>query len=130
MNTTDNNQSYCPLCGTQLQSDMHFCKNCGAKVGLDDYTLPTAPTAPNPQDPRYKNQHTASMVLAIVGCVFAFISPIVTYVCCGLGLTKANQLAKMQMPNAKFVKYMCIVGIILAACNHFYSMFYWAKQLL
>jgi len=44
--------------------------------------------------------------------VFAFIMPIVTYICGGIGIKKANAQIKRDPETPRYVKNLCITAII------------------
>lgn len=58
-------------------------------------------------------QNIEGLTLGIVAMVFAFLMPIVTYICGGIGLSKANAQIK-QFPNTPTTaKTLCILSMII-----------------
>ncbi len=62
-----------------------------------------------------KQIHVPSLVLSIVGLVFALLLPIVAYVCCIVGLVLAYKYREANQTIAAMV--MCIVGLAIALIN-------------
>lgn len=74
---------YCNNCGTQVSENAKFCENCGSTVnsyqyysGQPQYNYQYPPQQysyyPRPKTPG-KGQGIASMVLGIIGLVYAFL---------------------------------------------------------
>jgi hypothetical protein len=59
--------------------------------------------------------HVPSLVLSIIGLVFALLLPIVTYPCSIVGLVLAVRKRSEYKTTAALV--MCIIGLVLAAAN-------------
>lgn len=69
----------------------------------------------------------AALVLSIVTVVFAFLSPLVSYVCGIIGLVFAIKHRKEKRTTVALV--LCIVGIIGAAVSHVIAAKYMAELL-
>ncbi|MCL2108843.1 MAG: DUF4190 domain-containing protein [Oscillospiraceae bacterium] len=96
-------------------------------AGLTPPNLPKLPTRSPPdtyppKPPTYERQqittdkqHVASLVLSIIGLVFALFLPIITYVCSIIGLVVAIKNRKEYKTTAAII--MCIIGLIVALIN-------------
>ena len=60
-----------------------------------------------------QNKKLKGMGLAITAICFSFIMPIVTYICGGIGLSKANRQIKEEPDTPTKVKTMCISSMII-----------------
>ena len=61
--------------------------------------------------------HMPSLILSIVGLVFALLLPIITYPCSIVGLVMAIKKKAEFKTTAAFV--MCIIGLSVAFINSF-----------
>ena len=61
------------------------------------------------------------MGLAIAAICFAIIMPIVTYICGGIGLAKANAQIKAEPDTPTTVRTMCITAMIITSALLFLS---------
>ena len=105
---------HCPNCGNQILLDARFCYNCGMQLP-GDQPQPVPYPAPYPMavpPPAEKKIDVPSLVLSIVGLVFAFFFPFVTFPCSIVGLVFAIKRKKTHKTTAALV--MCIVGLALA----------------
>lgn len=66
-----------------------------------------------------KKIHVPSLVLMIIGAVFSFISPIVTYVCSIISLVMSVQKRKTHKTTYAIV--INIIALIIALINHILS---------
>jgi len=88
-----------------LQEGDQVCKYCGEK-GEEVNAAPEAVV---------KKIHVPSLVLAIVGLVFALLLPLVAYPCLIVGLVLAVKKRGTHKTMAALV--MCIIGLIVAVVN-------------
>ena len=75
-----------------------------------------------------KSVHTSSLVLSIIGLVFALLLPIVTYPCSIVGLVLAIKRRDTHNTTAAIV--MCIIGLVLAIINSAIGAFMGATGML
>lgn len=66
-----------------------------------------------------KKIHVPSLVLMIVGLVFALISPIVTYVCSIISLVMS--IKKRKVNKTTYAIVLNIIALLIAAANHTYA---------
>lgn len=66
-----------------------------------------------------KKIHVPSLVLMIVGLVFSFISPIVTYVCSIISLVMS--IRKRRSNKTTYAIVLNIIALLIAAANHIYT---------
>ena len=60
-----------------------------------------------------KTKKLEGMTLAIFALIFAFLIPLITYICGGIGLHKANIQIAQDNKTPTTVKTMCISSMIL-----------------
>lgn len=91
---------YCRKCGAYIKDDARFCPICGEMVvkAENDY-----------QDQMARTPQKLNNNIAIVGLIFAFISPIVGWILGGIGLRRSN-----QGYNGRVV---AILALIVATAN-------------
>lgn len=84
------------------------------------YQSPVNPADPYAQqyqqtDPIAEANANSAKTLGIVSIVFAFLIPIVSWICGGIGLNKAKKVLYINPynENAKKAKTLCTVGIVL-----------------
>lgn len=65
-----------------------------------------------------KKIHVPSLVLMIVGLVFSFISPIVTYVCSIISLVMS--IRKRRSNKTTYAIVLNIIALLIAVANHVY----------
>ena len=71
---------------------------------------------PHGQDaPIVKRQHTPSLVLSIIGLVFAFLFPLVTYPCSIISLVQSMKRSKSHDTKAAFA--MSVLALPIAVIN-------------
>lgn len=66
-----------------------------------------------------KKIHVPSLVLMIVGLVFALISPIVTYVCSIISLVMS--IKKRKVNKTTYAIVLNIIALLIAVANHTYA---------
>lgn len=66
-----------------------------------------------------KKIHVPSLVLMIVGLVFALISPIVTYVCSIISLVMS--IKKRKVNKTTYAVVLNIIALLIAISNHVYT---------
>lgn len=66
-----------------------------------------------------KKIHVPSLVLMIIGILFAFISPLVAYICCIISLVMSIKNRKDF--KTKYAIALNIVGLLIALANHIYA---------
>lgn len=66
-----------------------------------------------------KKIHVPSLVLMIVGLVFSFISPIVTYVCSVISLVMS--IRKRRSNKTTYAIVLNIIALLIAVANHIYT---------
>lgn len=80
----------CPNCNSHVNDTYSFCPNCGAKIEkrIDPFepTPPTPAPALTPAPTTQKKDNT----IAIIGFVFAFISPVIGLICSIIGYSNAK----------------------------------------
>ena len=107
---------FCPKCGKVIEDDAAFCQYCGQKFGES-----AAATTPE-EDPVFimikQKEVKSAKNLGIVGIIFAFLFPIVTYIVSGIGLSKAS---KINLPEAKSAKTVNIVALVIAIINSIFG---------
>ena len=100
----------CVRCGSLLQEGGEICKYCGEKLKqVDVGQVNPAPEAV------VKKTYVPSLVLSIVGLVFALLLPLVAYPCLIVGLVLAVRRRATHKTMAATV--MCIVGLVVALVN-------------
>jgi uncharacterized membrane protein YvbJ len=98
---------FCPKCGKVIDDNTAFCQYCGQKFGIS-----AAPA--QEEDPvifmlKQKEVKSAKNK-GIIGIIFAFLIPLVTFIVSGIGLSKAS---KIDTPEGKSAKNLNIVALIL-----------------
>ena len=66
-----------------------------------------------------KRIHTPALVLMIVGLVFAFISPLVAYVCCIISIVLA--VKNRAAHSFKLVISLAVLALVIAVVNNIYA---------
>ena len=66
-----------------------------------------------------KRIHTPALVLMIVGLVFAFISPLVAYVCCIISIVLA--VKNRAAHSFKLVISLDVLALVIAVVNNIYA---------
>ena len=59
------------------------------------------------------NKELSGLTLGIVALIFAFIMPIVTFICGGIGLSKANEQIRKNPATPTTAKTLCILSMII-----------------
>ena len=72
--------------------------------------------------------HVPSLVLSIIGLVFAILFPLVTYPCSIVGLVQA--IKKREEFNTTAALVMCIIGLVIAIINSSIGAFMGATGML
>lgn len=66
-----------------------------------------------------KKIHVPSLVLLIIGIIFAFIIPLIAYICCIVSLVMS--IRSRNHFKTKYAIALNIVGILIALANHIYT---------
>jgi len=61
---------FCPKCGASINDDAVICPNCGCATG--------------------KTTQSNGKTLGIVGLILGIFMPLVGWICCGIGLSRAK----------------------------------------
>ena len=85
---------YCRKCGKQIPDDSRVCEYCGEEVVVVESSVSSRPQ---------KN------TIAIVGLIFACISPIAGWILGGIGLKRSNQ--------GYGGKWIAMLALIVATIN-------------
>ena len=109
---------YCRHCGAQLADDDDYCYFCGKPLEEEKKEAPIFKDDTTYDGYRYEPSRPNT--LAMLGLVFAFISPIVGLVLSILGLKKA----RLDNGNGRG---MAITGIIVAILNFVFTfaIYFW-----
>ena len=132
--------SYCPQCGTYIPEGENVCPNCQTVIGAapQPQYQQVPPQQPQyqqvpPQQPQYQQMPmnnpvkdiSTAKVLGIVAIVFGFFRPLVSWICGGIGISKANKaidyarsvgdmmLLQEAESAKKFNKIGVIIGIVV-----------------
>jgi len=62
---------FCPKCGAQINDEAVICPNCGCATG--------------------KGVENNGKTLGIVGLILGIFMPLVGWICCGIGLSRAKK---------------------------------------
>lgn len=95
----------CPNCNSHVNDTYSFCPNCGAKI--EKRIDPFEPTPPTPA-PAPKPAPKKDNPIAIIGFVFAFISPLIGLVCSIIGYSNAKTFGSDY-------RGLALAGIIISA---------------
>lgn len=98
---------HCKKCGAQLADDDTYCYFCGANLEEEQKE---EPVFRNHDEDSYVPRSTEFNNIALVGFIFAFVSPIIGLVLSIIGLNKARELNGLGRGYA-------IGGIIVAILN-------------
>ena len=104
----------CRECQREILDSTLTCPYCGAYT-LQDHQQPI-------------KVHTASLVLAIIGLVFAIVFPLVAYPCSIVGLVKAVNNRTTHRTTAAFV--LCIIGLTVALINSIAGAFLYMRDII
>ncbi|MGD9901517.1 MAG: zinc-ribbon domain-containing protein [Spirochaetales bacterium] len=88
---------FCPNCGKEIDKNAYICINCGAKIQNDEKTS------------NIDNGKT----LGIIGIIFALIIPLVTWICSGIGLSRANKAGDESSQTLNIVALIISVFVFL-----------------
>ena len=113
---------YCPKCGAQLADDDDYCFFCGANF---DEVKEERKEAPTFQDHSYyedKTNYNRQQVntLAMLGLVFAFVSPLVGLILSIIGLNKSRQLNGLGRGLAIAGIIVSILSMVLSVLMYMY----------
>lgn len=101
---------FCTKCGAELRDNEFVCSHCGSAVA-EKPAIPAGVDKPS----------TSTIVLGVVGIIFAILLPIVTYVCSVTGLALANRDLRDGRTTKKTGKVLNIVALCIAAVNSFFG---------
>ncbi len=114
---------FCSNCGNELNENSAFCANCGCAIPDAQASAPDAPNLENvPNAPVNKTQ--VSMILGIIGIVFAWLIAIIGHVLCIIGIVigvkEYKQTGKSTGLVLSIIGESCavfnsILGIIMAS---------------
>ncbi len=124
---------YCRACGSEVREGSSFCPKCGTNLKVDteirQSVEPRREETPsiNKETPAV-NKDTRDNVIAVVGFVFAFISPIIGLVCSIIGYSNAKSggrnknfaIAGIAISAVEIV--LCIIGAIIGISVFFWSL--------
>lgn len=82
--------AYCKNCGEEIADNAYICTYCGVKVN------------------KVSEAEDDSVTLGIVGIVFSFFIPLISWICGGIGLSRAIRFKNRTGKNT------CIAAIILS----------------
>ena len=114
---------FCPSCGSKLENNVSFCYKCGEKIDKsnDDVSIPeqnsdaaAAPIQPHADEARYVKspEHDSdedNNIIALIGFILAFVSPVPGIVCSAIGLKNARTNGGVKYT---FAKAGLIIGIV------------------
>ena len=112
---------YCTKCGAQLADDDDYCYFCGAK--FDEIKQVEPKEQPTFQDQSYyedKYYGQRPNTVALLGFVFAFLSPIVGLILSIIGLKKAKEMSGLGRGYAIAGIIISIVSMILSVLLYSY----------
>ena len=120
----------CSYCGAPLEPGAVFCAHCGTQVPQETTTAPSGSegfqqpyTAPTPEYrgapiyPQKSNFGTISMVLGIVGILFALLLPIIAYPLGIIGIILGVKARKNNEPRSTAGLVLSIITLVVAAIN-------------
>ena len=113
---------FCTKCGSKTPNNAAYCSACGSP--LTDIAETAEWVSPEPYSsafsPEVQNQGVPStkvVVLSIIGLIFAFLFPIVTYVCSVIGLVFASgEIASGKTAKTTY-RTMNIAALVIAVLN-------------
>ena len=88
---------FCSKCGKEAEKGKEFCAKCSKD---------------NTGEMKY---HTTTLILAIVGLVFALILPIITYLTSIPALVMMNK--QKETHKTKAILIMCTIALVVAVIN-------------
>ena len=112
---------YCTKCGAQLADDDDYCFFCGAK--FDEVKQEEPKERPTFQDQSYYEDRYYGQrpnTVALLGFVFAFLSPIVGLILSIIGLKKAKEMNGLGRGYAIAGIIISIVSMILSVLLYSY----------
>lgn len=122
---------YCSYCGMKVESPKQQNSQLNENASGDEKTvspLPLSKQTPssfgnfldgqNKTDQSYNapvyGQKLEGLTQAIIGLIFAFIIPLVTFICSGVGLSKAKQQIEVNNGVPKTAYVLNIVAMVFA----------------
>jgi hypothetical protein len=103
---------FCKNCGKEIDQNAYICIHCGVRVGIDTPPLLT-PASGNAQ------VRPNGITLGIIGLIFAFLMPFLTWICSSIGMTQsvytnndkgqALNLIALMLSSIMFVIYLLLV---------------------
>lgn len=127
----------CKNCNQQISDESAFCPYCGSAQTVAEQPAPQPEPQPIPQpapqpapQAQYQQQQyfpdpvaqldtevSSVKTLGIVALIGAFLCPLVSYICGGIGISKAKKLNgklnQQQAQKLKSGKGLCTAGIIV-----------------
>ena len=113
---------FCTKCGSKTPNNAAYCSACGSP--LADAPETAAWVSPEPYSsafsPEMQGQGTPStkvVVLSTIGLIFAFLLPLVTYICSVIGLVFASgEIASGKTAKTTY-RTINIVALVIAGIN-------------
>ncbi|MCH5350756.1 MAG: zinc-ribbon domain-containing protein [Clostridiales bacterium] len=111
---------FCPNCGSKLGEDVSFCHSCGYKLTKKSENAPTERNldthkAPSVEEVKKAPDHrddTDKNIIALIGFILSFVSPVPGIVCSAIGLKYAKENGGIKY---NFAKAGLIIGIVSTA---------------
>ena len=96
---------FCSYCGNEVHEQAVVCVRCGCPI---------------PQQPNTQNKSYVSLILGIIGIVFALLFAIIGHACCITGICLGIKERNRGQSSTGLV--LCIVGEVLAVLNSLLGM--------
>lgn len=115
--------SACSCCGAPLEPGAAFCARCGTQVPSQPagesapFVAPQLEYRGAPIYPQKSNQGTISLVLGIIGILFALLLPIIAYPLGIIGIILAVKARKNNEPRSTAGLVLSIIALVVAAIN-------------
>ena len=117
----------CARCGSQPREGDIVCRYCGEKFEQVQRD-PGFERMHGGEAAAPKKTHVASLVLSIVGFVFAILLPLIAYPCAIVGLVLSVKRRHSHKTTAAMV--LCIIALIVALINSVLGAFLAVAELL
>ena len=116
---------HCKYCGAQLADDEAYCYFCGKPTETEEEIIEEKEEQPIFHDQSYYEDKTTYNrqqinTVAMLGLVFAFISPIVGLILSIIGLNKSRQLNGLGRDLAIAGIIVSIVSMVLSLVLYMY----------